>query len=73
MGKNEILQSILSLPPTDRIEIINKVFEDFDSISHDNFDKLWAEESEQRLDGYLDGSISVRSLDDVFAKINSSK
>jgi len=73
MLKDDILRTILSMTPIDRIEIIDKVFEDFDSDSTNDIEILWAEESERRIDAFTNGSVPVDSAEDVFKKINTMK
>ena len=68
--KNDIIRAILLMPPIDRIEILDKVYENFNIDSANDFEDLWAEESEQRIDGYLNGSISTNTAEDVFTKVN---
>jgi putative addiction module component (TIGR02574 family) len=71
LEKNELIKSILSMPPVDRIEIIDTILNDFNS--KNDFEKEWVAESEKRVDGYLNGSIKAIPIDDVFNKINSFK
>ena len=61
------------MPPTDRIEIIDKVYEDFDSLINSENEKLWAIESEKRLDDFLNGSITANTAENVFKRINELK
>jgi len=70
LQKEDIINSILSMPPTDRIEIIDKVYEDIDSNINSENEKLWAIESEKRLDDFLDGSITANTFENVFKRIN---
>lgn len=71
--KNDIIRAILLMPPIDRIEIINKVFDDFNLEIDEDCEKLWAEESERRIAGFLDGSIEAFSMDEVFTQINNMR
>jgi putative addiction module component (TIGR02574 family) len=73
LQKNDLIRSILSMPPLDRIEIVDKVMEGFNSNLDNDFEILWAEESERRIDGYLNGSIKAVPIDEVFKKINNLK
>lgn len=73
MQKKDIIQTILSLPPLDRIEIVDKIMEVFNSCEHNDIEILWAEESERRLDAYLNGFISAIPANEVFNKINDLK
>lgn len=73
MQKNDLIRTILSMPPMDRIEIVDKVMDGFNSNPDNDIAKLWEEESERRVDGYLDGSIKAISAKEVFNKINTIK
>jgi hypothetical protein len=73
MQKKDLIRTILSMPPMDRIEIVDKVLEGFNSNPDSDFESFWAEESERRLDGYLDGSIKAVPAYEVFNKINDFK
>ncbi|MBM2816510.1 MAG: hypothetical protein HW421_3272 [Ignavibacteria bacterium] len=73
LQKNDLIRTILSMPPMDRIDIVDKVLEGFNSNNEDDFEYLWAEESERRLDGYLNGSIKAIPSNEVFQKINNIK
>jgi hypothetical protein len=66
MQKYDIILTILSMPPVDRIEIIDRAFNDFDSDNSNDNEALWAEESERRLEGYLNSSIEAIPAADVF-------
>ncbi|HPI20554.1 MAG TPA: addiction module protein [Candidatus Kapabacteria bacterium] len=68
--KEDIINTILSMPPTDRIEIIDKVYEDFDSHINSENERLWAIESEKRLDDFFNGSIAAKEAVNVFKRIN---
>jgi len=68
--KNDLIRTILSMPPMDRIEIVDKIFEGFDLENSTKNDHFWAEESEKRIDAYLDGSNPIISSEDVFKRIN---
>jgi len=69
--KNDIIRAILSMPPIDRIEIIDKVIDDFNTDGTTDYESLWTEEAESRIDGYTNGSIPVHNAEDVFKKINN--
>jgi len=71
--KNDIIRAILLMRPIDRIEIINKVFDNFNLDKDEDYETLWAEESERRIAGFLDGSIEAFSMDEVFTQINNMR
>ncbi len=68
----EIFNKAVSLPPFERIEIIENLFFSLDSEKDRNrIDKLWANEAEDRIDAFENGEIKSISSSDVFDKINS--
>jgi len=71
MQKDDLIRTILSMPPIERIEIVEKVLNGFNSEKDTNIENLWKDESESRLEGYLKGEIKGIPSDDVFNKINS--
>lgn len=73
LQKEDIINIILTMPPTDRIEIIDKVYEDFDSCVNSENERLWAIESEKRIDDFLNGSIKSNSAENVFKRIIITK
>lgn len=73
MQKEDIIRQILLMPPIDRIEIIDKIYEGFDNDNSADYEALWAEEAERRIDGFLNGEIPVYSLEEVFRQINEMK
>ncbi len=71
--KNDLIHTILSLPPLDRIEIIDKLLDGLTANQESDFDAFWAEESERRLDEFHNGSILTIPASEVFNKINDYK
>jgi len=71
--KKDIIRAILLMPPIDRIEIINEVFDNFNLEINEDYERLWAEESERRVEGFLKGSIETFSMDEVFTQINNMR
>ena len=68
----KIFNKAVSLPPFERIEIIENLFFSLGSEQDRNrIDKLWASEAEDRLDAYENGEIKTVSSSEVFNKINS--
>jgi len=64
---NELIQKALSLSPGERIEWVEQVLNSLDR-PDEAIDKLWAEESERRLEAYRSGEMESFSMDDVMAK-----
>ena len=73
MQKEDIIRTIISMPPLDRIEIIDRVYESFDNNNTDENEKLWAEEAERRVTAYLNGEIEAIPLEEVLKEINDMK
>lgn len=71
--KDELVKKILSLTPMDRIEIVDKVMDGFISNDEYNYDSVWAEESERRVDAVHEGTIQMIPANEVFSKINNLK
>jgi putative addiction module component (TIGR02574 family) len=55
------------LPPADRIELIERLLSSLDKPDL-GIDRVWAEESERRLDAYLSGDAPTRDAEDVLVK-----
>jgi len=47
----KIMQDALELPPVDRAELIERLFQSFDAPHKTKVDAAWANEFESRLDG----------------------
>jgi len=62
-----ILEEALSLQPTQRAKLIDKLLSSLDQPDA-TFEALWAEEAESRLDAYARGELSAVSLEEVLAK-----
>jgi len=65
-----ILKDALDLLPVERAELIEKLFQSFDSAASNTFDAAWAEEFESRFEAYDRGEIKASLAEDVFARIN---
>lgn len=65
-----ILNDALQLPPTDRAELIQRLFESFDRDHDPVLDNQWADEAESRIDAYDQGKLPGSLVADVFARIN---
>ncbi|OGS21885.1 MAG: hypothetical protein A3J83_04665 [Elusimicrobia bacterium RIFOXYA2_FULL_40_6] len=69
----QVLKRALLLPPIERAELIERVFNSFDYHGKDNFDTLWAREAENRIDAFDKGILKAVSAKKVFRKIEKSK
>lgn len=65
-NKKDILEAIFSLPPTDRIEIIETVMDDFGNPETKELEKIWADEADKRIDAFLKNEVSTIPAEDVF-------
>ena len=63
----DILEQVLSLKPTEKAELVDKLLSDLDK-PDEEIDKLWAREAESRIDAYERGKLKAVSLEDVLAK-----
>ena len=66
--KEEIINIILSMPKEDRIDIINRIYEEFDTDNKEIYEAIWADEAENRIDAYLKGEIETIHGKEVFKK-----
>jgi len=64
---NEILKETLTLPPTEKAELIDKLISSLDEPDKE-IEKLWAKEAESRIDTYEKGKIKSLSLREVLEK-----
>ena len=69
----QILKKALSLPPIERAELVEKVFDSFNGSSKINFDHLWAQEAESRIDAFEKGKLKSISVKKVFQRIEKLK
>ncbi len=66
----KVLKDALGLPPIERAELIQQLFQSFD-ISEDNcIETAWAEEIEYRIEAYDKGLLAASPAEDVLARIN---
>ncbi len=66
----QVLKEALDLPPTERAELIERLFRSFEAPASDGVDVLWAEECEKRIDAYEAGQIRAASAKQVFEGID---
>lgn len=68
--KNDLIRTILSMPPLERIDLVDRVLQSFNSKEETDYEQNWAEESELRVEGFLNGSIKSIPAPEIFRKIN---
>lgn len=66
----EIIKGAMSLDARDRAVLAGKLLDSLDKLSEAEADRLWAEESQRRLDQYRAGQAKAVSADAVHAKVN---
>jgi len=70
----EVYNKAITLPPLERIELIETLFFSLDSEKErKRIDKLWAAEAEDRLAAYETGELKSISVKEVFARIEKNK
>lgn len=66
----KILEEALELPPIERAELVEHIFESFEYTSQEKIDNLWIREAEDRINAYEAGRIKAIPAKDVFDKLN---
>jgi putative addiction module component (TIGR02574 family) len=64
---NEILKETLTLPPSEKAELIDKLISSLDEPDKE-IEKLWANEAESRINAYEQGKIKALTLKEVLEK-----
>ena len=64
---NPLIREATSLPPLDKLQLVDYLLESLDMPDME-IEKLWAEESSRRWEGYKSGEISSVSAAEVFEK-----
>ena len=65
-----VFNDALALPPIERAELIQYLFQSFDGLKDNNFDTAWTEEIESRIEAYDKGLLKASPAEDVLARIN---
>jgi putative addiction module component (TIGR02574 family) len=66
----QVLKEALGLPPVDRAELIERLFQSFDPSADRRADEAWSREVESRIDAYESGKITASPAEEVLARIN---
>lgn len=66
----EVIKGAMSLDVRDRAVLAEKLLASLDELAESDVDRLWAEESQRRLDQYYAGQANAVSADAVRAKVN---
>jgi putative addiction module component (TIGR02574 family) len=64
---NPLIREATSLSPLDKLQLVDYLLESMD-IPDTEIEKLWAEESSRRWEGYKSGEIASVSAAEVFEK-----
>lgn len=67
---DKVFQEALKLSPVERAELIEQLFSSFQFSNRKEIDRLWAKESEDRIDAYERGEIASVSAQEVFKNID---
>ncbi len=70
MTVDELLTSALTLSPTDRATLIERLYTSLDSAPTSKIDQQWVEECDSRMAAVDSGQMSTKSAEDVFANID---
>lgn len=73
MTKEQILSKAIDLPPIERAQLIEDLFETFSLNRKKEMDKIWADEAERRMKAHDEGKIDAIKSEDVFSDINKWK
>ena len=66
----KVFNDALALPPIERAELIQRLFQSFDVPEDNRIDTAWTEEIESRIEAYDKGSLTASPAEDVLARIN---
>ena len=65
----QILKDALSLPPTERMALVEGLLASLDSPASEHMGVLWGQEAEDRLEAFDRGEIPTIAAKDVFDEI----
>jgi putative addiction module component (TIGR02574 family) len=66
MGVNEIVSQALELKANDRFKVVDEILKSLDKPDTE-IDKIWAIESQNRLEAYRKGNLETVSEEDFFS------
>lgn len=69
----QILKDALSLSPTERATLVERLLASLDSPDRQQIDALWAQEVEDRIEAFERGEIPTIAAKDVFGEIRKRK
>ncbi len=65
-----LLDYALALPPIERAELIQRLFQSFDPSEDNHVDAAWTKEIEYRIEAYDKGLLTASPAENVLARIN---
>ena len=65
----QILKDALSLPPAERVALVERPLASFDSPAREHIDVLWGQEAEVRLEACEQGEIPTIAAKEVFDEL----
>ena len=65
----KLADQVLSLPCEDRIYLVDRLLESLNAPSREEIDRLWAEETERRIEELDSGKVEAIPGEQVFAEI----
>jgi len=66
---SQLLEEALALPPSERAQIADRLLRSLEPSAQDEIDKLWASESEERLEAYDRGDLHSIPAFTTFCRI----
>jgi len=69
----EVLEEALSLPLSERAEVVDRLLASLDSAADRRIDELWGQEAEERLDAFERGEIKAVPASEVFNSVKNVK
>jgi len=69
----KIANDALALPPRSRAKLAEKLLESLDDPKQREIDRLWADEAEDRIDAYEEGSLKAIAGKEVFRRLKPRK
>jgi len=65
-----VLNDPLVLPPIERVELIQRLFQSFDISEDNHIDTAWTKEIEYRIEAYDKGLLTASPAEDILTRIN---
>ena len=65
-----VFTDALALPPIERAELIQRLFQSFDVPEDNHIDTAWKKEIESRIEAYDKGLLTATPAEEVLSRIN---